>query len=371
MALEDDLAHLSGLDRYESIGWRLATNDVGQRGLVITAHPKPYAPPFMMLGLNLENTTSRDFRVTATARYLAYGVLTTGSELRIDGTLGSDPAAGIQLYEPIGGSAVFATAAASLTTDTATSTAGDRVLARYDITTWRAGVDAGVNLGVRSDVRIGAYTGHVAAVVGIGDTRLPELRGAESGLRAVWRFDGQDGPVVPSRGLAARVEVLHVLDGPDGVLGETTVPIDAEVTQLSVSANQYWSVGEHNRVFVSASLGASFDGAPLPTNQYTLGGAFRLGAYRTGELRGRHYYVGSAGYLRQIGRLPDFLGGGVFAGAWLDNGDAFDDWRAATWRSNASVGVILDTLVGPAIVAGSAGFDGRWRTYVGVGRIFR
>ena len=47
----------------------------------------------MMLGLNLENTTSSTFRITATARYLAFGVLTSGSELRIDGTLGSDPAA--------------------------------------------------------------------------------------------------------------------------------------------------------------------------------------------------------------------------------------------------------------------------------------
>ena len=32
---------------------------------------------------------------------------------------------------------------------------------------------------------------------------------------------------------------------------------------------------------------------------------------------------------------------------------------------------LMDTLLGPMVLAGSAGFDGRWRTYVGVGRIFR
>ena len=32
--------------------------------------------------------------------------------------------------------------------------------------------------------------------------------------------------------------------------------------------------------------------------------------------------------------------------------------------------LIVDTLVGPVIVAASAGFNGRWRTYLGVGRIF-
>ena len=65
------------------------------------ARPKPYGPPFLMLGLNLENTTSEDFRVTLTGRYLAYDVIGSGSELRIDGTLGSDPGLAFALYRPL------------------------------------------------------------------------------------------------------------------------------------------------------------------------------------------------------------------------------------------------------------------------------
>ena len=53
---------------------------------------KTYAPPFLMLGLNLENTTSSDFRITAAARYLAFDTVGSGSELRVDGAVGSDPA---------------------------------------------------------------------------------------------------------------------------------------------------------------------------------------------------------------------------------------------------------------------------------------
>ena len=45
----------------------------------------------MMLGVNLENTTSSDFRITVTARYLAFDTVGSGSELRMDGTVGSDP----------------------------------------------------------------------------------------------------------------------------------------------------------------------------------------------------------------------------------------------------------------------------------------
>ena len=60
----------------------------------------------------------------------------------------------------------------------------------------------------------------------------------------------------------------------------------------------------------------------------------------------------------------------MFAGAWLETGNAFDSGAREWPRANVSGGVVMDTLVGPVIVAGSAGFDGAWRTYIGIGRIF-
>ena len=129
--------------------------------------------------------------------------------------------------------------------------------------------------------------------------------------------------------------------------------------------------GPRNRVFLYGGIGTSFDDTPLPTDEFALGTPFNLGAYDTGELRGAEYYVATGGVLRQVGRLPDFMGGPIFAGAWLENGDAFDEWSLAGWRTNGGVGVIMDTLVGPVLLAGSWGFDGRWRTYIAVGRVFR
>ena len=45
--------------------------------------------------------------------------------------------------------------------------------------------------------------------------------------------------------------------------------------------------------------------------------------------------------------------------------------RTPAWRTNGGVGLVMDTLVGPVVLAGSWSFDGRWRTYLGVGRTFR
>ena len=346
-------------------------DQAGATGLLIVGRPKPYAPPFLMLGLNLENTTSSDFQITLTARYLTYGLLTSGSELRLDGTLGSNPAAGVEFYQPLAASPIFVAPSARIFTGTERTLVDDQIVASYGVTTSRLAFSAGANLGRKSDVRVGVYWGPVTADVEIGDPQLPEVEGNESGAVLLWRYDGQDSPVVPAGGMAAHLRLQRVFDGPDAVLEGQVYPLDGRVTQFEAKANEFWSLGERHRVFLGGGLGTSFNGTALPTDAFSIGGPFQLGAYRMGELRGQNYYSATAGYLRLVARLPDFLGGPVFAGGWLDQGDAFDDWNVARWRANPGFGIVMDTLLGPAVVAGSVGFDGRWRTYVGIGRIFR
>jgi NTE family protein len=370
-AVEADLTVIAGLDRYETVTWSIVPDGAAGHALRVRGRLKPYAPPFMMLGLNLENTTSSDFRITATARYLGFDVAGSGSELRIDGTIGSNPAVGAELYRPVGPTPLFVAPYAGVGTATFNVIDNDAVIARYDQTEARVGLNVGVNIGSRSDVRIGAYVSRSTAAIDIGDPGFPELTGKQTGAELVWRRDTQDSPVIPSSGLFAETRLSHVFDTPDVAVGGEMIDIPASVTQLSAGANQFWPAGERGRVFVTGGLGTSFDTHPFPTAQFALGSPFRLGAYSLGELRGDHYYVVTGGYLRRVGQLPDFMGGPVFAGGWLENGDAFDEWSGARWRTNGGVGLVLDTLVGPVLLAGSWSFDGRWRTYLGVGRLFR
>ncbi len=89
---ETDVAVLSGLDRYETITWRFVKNAAGENGVLVQARPKPYGPPFMMLGPQPREHDVRGLprhaSPAATSRSTCSG---SGSELRIDGTLGSDP----------------------------------------------------------------------------------------------------------------------------------------------------------------------------------------------------------------------------------------------------------------------------------------
>jgi NTE family protein len=341
-AIENDLAMVTGLDRYETVTWRLTRDAARGVGLQIRGRVKTYAPPFFMLGVNLENTTSSDFRITATGRYLAYDVVGSGSELRVDGTIGSNPSAAFELYRPLGSTPLFVAPYVGGGIETFNFIEDDAVIARYKLRRERVGVNTGVNLGAPSDVRVGIYYGRATASIEVGDPGFPELRGKETGAELLWRVDTQDSPVVPSRGERAALRLSHVLDGPDITVEGESIDVDSSLTQLAVDGNRFWSLSPRGRLFVTGGIGTSFDSDPLPTAKFPLGGPFRLGAYNVGELRGSHYYALSGGYLRQVGRLPDFLGGPVFAGGWLENADAFDEWDAARWRTNGGVGVIME-----------------------------
>jgi NTE family protein len=369
-SLELDLTELGGLDRYETVGWRLVSNPAGEVGLLVRARQKPNAPPFLMLGFTLENTTSDSFGVSLSARYLNFDLPFSGAELRVDGSIGSDPSVGMEWYQPLGRTPLFFAPYGGLARRTYNFVEDESVVARYQQTYLRAGVNVGVNLGAFSDLRLGAYIGRLDANVEVGEPGLPSMTGKETAADLTWRYNGQDSPAIPSRGVATSAGMLYIFDGPVIDPPLPTARSSVNLAQFQTVGTSFHTVGSDNRVVLGWGLGTSFDKDPLPVNQFHLGQPFRLGAYDLGELKGDHYYVGTFGYLHQLGRLPDFLGGSIYAGGWLENGDAFDEFDKATLRTQAGVGLMADTILGPVLVGGTVGFDGRWATYIAVGRLF-
>jgi NTE family protein len=365
-ALEADLETLTGLDRYEAVDWQLQEVD-GRTALGVAVREKAHAPPFLMLGLNLQNTTRDDFAFQLAARYFAFDVVGSGSELRVDAAIGAQPGLGAELYRPIR-SPLFLAVGTGVRRQTLSFVHEDVIVARYSETRTSAEVDMGVNLGRESDVRAGLSYGRLNAKVEAGDPGLPELHGTETRLRVRWRRDGQDSPVVPSQGIRSLATIDHILDTPE-LQGASTERSNDDITKAEVSASMFWSPRDRHRAFLTTAAGTTW-GHPLATEQFELGTPLRLGAYTIGELRGEHYGVIAIGYLHGIARLPDFLGGPIFLGGWLENGSAFDDLDSADFRTNASVGAIADTLVGPMLLGGSLDFRGAWRYYVAVGRLF-
>ena len=363
--LQSDLAPLTGLDRYQSVSWEII-GPPGREGLLIVGRPKYYAPPFVMLGVNLTNTVSDDFTVQFAARYLTFDPLGSGSELRLDFGIGSDPSIGAALYEPLGRTSLFARAYGQLAAHTFSVVQNDAVIATYREGRVLGGAQLGVNLGRDSELAGGLQVGHLDTSVRAGDPGLPALSGAEVMIRTRWLLDTQDNIVVPKNGVRLQVRLDHTVQSPD--VGVTTRTNDG-LTQAEVTGSSFWQWRQRNRLFAVVGAGTSFDGRPLATEQFTLGTPFHLDAFDVGERRGDHYAVGTVGLLHQLARLPDFLGGPVFAGAWLQNGSAFDSHTNVDLHTQTGLGVIIDTIIGPVVLGTSFGFDGAWRTFFGIGRI--
>jgi len=369
-SLELDLTELQGLDRYEVVAWRFSRMDDGNVALVIRGRENPHAPPFLMLAMNLQNTTSDSFGVSVSARYLAFDLPFSGSEFRLDGTVGSNPSVGAEWYQPLGRTPLFFAPYGAVGTSAYNLVENDAVAARYDQTYLRGGLNVGLNLGAYSDIRLGAYVGRLDAEVAVGDPGLPAIEGKETAADLTWRLNTQDSPVIPSRGVAARVRTQYIFDGPQIDPPLPTSRSSVGLVQLETNGSVFHTVRADDRLFFTWGFGTSFDKSPLQLQQFHLGQPFRLGAFDVGQLNGDHYYVGTVGYLRHLSRLPDFLGGPILAGAWLENGDAFNDWKDAGFRSQAGAGLLADTLLGGVLIGGTAGFDGRWGWYISVGRLF-
>ena len=219
-----------------------------------------------------------------------------------------------------------------------------------------------------SELSAGLYVGHLSDSVKAGNPGLPELSGKETIVHVRWVVDRQDSPVVPTRGMRAVARFDQTFASPEAPELART---NKDLTQLEAGVSSFYSPGKPNRLFVVLSGGTSFGDEPLPTGQFTLGYPFVLDAFGVGERRGDHYAVATVGAMRQVGRLPDFLGGPVFLAGGLENGAAFNTHENADINTQLGLGVIIDTIVGPVLAGAGIGLDGGWRTIVGVGRIFR
>jgi NTE family protein len=369
--ISEDILKVAGTDRYEFLSYRL--NDTPQ-GTELRVHvrPKQYGPPFLLIAPELSNVDSSNFAVNLGGRVTTFDWFGRGSETRIDFAVGTRTFGGVELFKPIGGSGFFVAPRAYFTRYSVNGYFDDRLEAEYRFKRSAAAFDVGYQSTRRTEVRVGYEAADLRGRIRIGSPRLPEVQGGEHLASAQFVFDGQNSPVVPSRGLYLKARLSRYFDVPDIVAGDLQVKQkDQEFWQGEIHGSWFKRLHkERDRVFARYGVGTSFGDAPL-IETFSLGGPLRLGARNNEELSGPNYLLGTVGYLKGVGRLPDVLGGSILAGAWFEQGTAFDEWRDASYQSSLSVGGVLETLIGPIFGGASIDFDGRHRFFVGVGPLLR
>ena len=371
-ALATRILEITGTDRFEYLTYEV-TDRPKPTSLLIGVREKTYGPPFLMLGLDLNNIDSSNFAVNMVGRVLQYGLLGVGSEARLDFALGTNQHLGGELVKPVGDTPVFLAGRAYFDRRGRNVYLDNDFVADYRIRRFGAGADIGTDIGRSAEIRLGYDITDFTGRRRVGSPDLPEVDGNEEFLHLdVW-VDTQTSPLVPTRGFRLRSALRQFFSAPtaSGPFEGVLLPSPQSFTSGEVRTSWFTRVRNRgDRVFLIGEGGTSFGAQPLVDN-FALGGPLRIGSVNTDQLRGDNYLLGVVGYLRGIGRMPDVLGGSIFLGGWVEAGSAFDDWDNKDWKSDATVGLILETLLGPVFLGGSIGFEGGGRFYVSLGPLFK
>ena len=304
-------------------------------------------------------------------RLTAFDVAGSGSEVRLDAMVGTGFSLATELFRPLGKSRVFVAPRAGLQVSDQETFLETRRREDYRVNRVFAGADVGVSLSRNSEWRVGYTYGRATASVKTGEPGLPRFTGPESVVRTSFVYDGQNEAIVPSRGVRVEATLLRILKG---VEPDTDTLTDSETgrrTVAKIAASAFMPARKRHLVMVAFSGGTSFRAPADSYYEFTLGGPMRLRAFDIGEFRGPNYLLGTAAYLHNLGRLPDFMGGQIYLTGVFETGCAFSEPRSARLRTVISSGLVIDTLLGPVSLSAGLSLDGHFRFYANVGRAFR
>jgi NTE family protein len=366
-SLETELTRITGQGRYEGLEYTVLPNSGRSRLnlLQISVKEKYYAPPTMNFGLELDGSEVNEINFTIGGRLTVYDKGKYGTEWRSDIKLGFANLFATEYFYPLGSNGIFVAPRAAYRRETLNVFEGDASTAQYQKDGYGAGFDLGY-VNRLSEVRVGYDIGHIKGVVRTGETdALPTTAGTVSLARARWSYDGQNSATIPTRGLRLIAEGRWYF--------QTPTVLD-KFSQAEIKLSTFHPMRRQGSLFFAGSGGTSFSQRNVGTQQFTLGGPFRLGAYDRDEFRGNQYLLVSAGYLHRISQLPSLIGGRVYATGWYDFGGAFGGLNANTlnnrYRNALSTGLVADTFLGPVSLIGSFGEGGRGKIYFTVGKFF-
>jgi NTE family protein len=366
--LETDLTRITGQGRYEGLEYTIlpGSGESNQNLLLISVKEKYSAPPSLNLGLELDGSEVDQINFTIGGRLTLYDILKYGAEWRSEVKVGFNNRFATEYLYPLGSNGFFVAPRAGYRRESLGIFKSEKRIAQYQNDRYGFGFDLG-HLSRLSEFRVGYELGRIDAIVRTGEEAdaLPPARGAYNLARARWSFDGQNSATVPMRGLRLIAEGRWYFRTPN---------VPDRFSQVELSLSSFHPVSRHGSLFFAGAGGTSFSQRNVGTEQFTLGGPYRLGAYDRDEFRGNQYLLLSTGYLHRLSQLPSLIGGRLYAASWYDFGGAFGGMNANIfnnrYRNAVSAGLVADTILGPVSLIGSFGEGGRGKIYFTVGKFF-
>ena len=362
--LDQDMMSIIGQGRFTTSTYSMVEKD-GQQGLQVQTEQKAYAPPIVRPLILIDGSDYNNvlFSIGARVTFLDFG--SYRSELRTDVVVGSQYLLDTEYYHPYTPSSNwFIAPRAGLNSQQLNIYSGNTLQASYRLREFLGGIDTGYAFGRTGELRLGYEGGYQKIYPEIGNVpTLPTTSGATGDVRIQYQLTTLDQPVIPRSGVS-------LLAYAKGYTVNPAAPGPFPVTE--VQAQDFFRLNKPSSIFFAAYGGSTY-GYKAGVPAFSLGGSQRLVAWSTNELLTNQYFLGQIGYIRELAHLPPLLGSTVDFLGVLEVGKTYklpNGPSPPNLPMDAAAGLLVNTIFGPVLVAGSVGDYGHARFYFRIGRVF-
>jgi NTE family protein len=360
----EDMMHIVGQGRFSTSTYSMVEKN-GEQGLQVQTEQKSYAPPIVRPLILIDGSDYNNVLFSIGARITFLDVGSYRSELRNDIVLGSQYLLSSEYYHPYTTTSNwFISPRLGANSQQFNIYSGSTLEASYRIRQVLGGLDTGYAFGRTGEFRFGYEGGFEQASPEIGNApALPTTSGATGDIRIQYQLNTLDNAVIPRSGASLLMYTK----------GYNTNPAAPGAFPLSeVQAEDFFRLNDPSSIFVTAAGGSSYGyKTGIPT--FSLGGSRQLVAWGTNELLTNQYFLGQLGYIRELAKLPPFLGSSVNFLGVLELGKTYKLPNAPSPPNlpmDVAGGLLVNTIFGPVLVAGAVGDYGHARFYFRIGRVF-
>lgn len=360
--LEVDIQRLFGYGDFLGISFSIETEGE-KKILVIRVTVKPWGPTYVRAGLAaafVPEDVNLDVLFSVSRRWINK----SGAEWRTDVALGQRSKIETEFYQPRHlDRPGFLSAGALYRDDELDLYDGNDVVSTFGAQDVAVFADVGTEFGTKGEARLGVFYRRADGRGETGPTIVDSFHEKYGGIRGSLQIDTLDNPFIPLEGFKFSLDAFAPVEG----LGAED---DSLTATLDVTG--FGRLGK-NTFFCGLYLHDTLQGESPAIDWAFLGGLFNHSGFARGQLYGPAAAVGRLGWYFELVELRALFGRGIYAGAMVEAGDAYEelgDVDPGDLKYSWTGLVSAHTNYGPVILAISKGTDSDVQYYVTVGRTF-
>jgi NTE family protein len=360
--LESDIQKLFGYGDFLGISFSIETENEKEI-LVIRVTEKPWGPAYVRAGLAVA-LVPEDVTLDLLFSFSRRWINKRGAEWRTDIALGQRSTIETEIYQPLhfvrpG----FLSIGALYRDDELDLYRDNEVISTFGTQDVVVVADVGKEFGKNGAARLGVFYRRADGRNETGPRILESFHEKYGGLRGSIQVDTLDNPFIPLEGFKFSLDAFAPLEGLGAEDDSVTATLDA------TAFGKLWK----NTFFCGLYLHDTLRGESPAIDWAFLGGLLNHSGFARGQLYGPAAAVGRLGWYFEVVKFRTMFGRGIFAGAMVEAGDAYQelgDVDLGELKTSWTGLVSAHTNYGPVILAISKATDSELQYYITVGRTF-